>query len=93
LAESDVGNPLAATQFVVQTYFAQDWGNLAVKVGMSVNDNCESVEVADIVSNGNKRAAGQLKNVLHKSLRREFVIELFVVNHNSSLPTCARYCY
>jgi hypothetical protein len=28
---------------------------------------------------------------LHKSLRREFVIELFVVNHNSSLPTCAKH--
>jgi hypothetical protein len=79
LAQSDVGNPLAATQFVVQTYFAQDWGNLAIKVGMSVNDNCESVEVADIVSNGNERAAGQLKNVLHKSLRRDLLFLLVCV--------------
>jgi hypothetical protein len=93
LAKRDISDPLAAAQFVVKTYFAQDWGNLTVKVGMGVNNNCESVEVADIVSDGNKRAAGQLKNVLHKSLRREFVIELFVVNHNYILPACARYCY
>ena len=60
---------------------------------MSANNNCESVEVADIVSDGNERTAGKLENLLHKNLRREFVIRSFVVNHNSSLPSCARYCY
>jgi hypothetical protein len=50
LAKSNIGDPLATAQFVVKTYFAQDWGNLAVKVGISVNNHRESVEVPDIVS-------------------------------------------
>jgi hypothetical protein len=68
LAKSNIGDPLATAQFVVKTHFAQDWRNFTVEVGISVNDHRESVEVPDIVSDGNEGTAGELENLIHLTI-------------------------
>jgi hypothetical protein len=79
LTESDIGDPLATAQFVVEPHFAQDWANLTVKVGISVNDDRKRVEVTDIVSERNERTAGELENVLHKKAPLESGLECSTV--------------